>query len=345
MNSVNWIRSAINYIKKWHFSKLGKLSLLFVVGLSLAFTFAACSPTETTSGTASSPAATGAESRVLRVGYQKFGTLNIVKARGDLEQRLEPLGVSVQWTEFPAGPQLLEALNVGSIDFGHTGEAPPIFAQAAGAPLVYVGNEPANPASEAIVIPQNSTLQSVAELKGKRVALNKGSNVHYLLVKALEEAGVALNEIESVFLPPADARVAFEQGSVDAWVIWDPFLAAAEKSINAKILRNGEGLVANREFYLGERSFVEQNADVLNELVAEIQTVDEWATNNKTEVAELLSPQLGIDVPTLELVNQRRNYGIQLIKDEVIADQQEIADTFHQLGLIPKEIKVADAKV
>ena len=80
-----------------------------------------------------------AANRTLRIGYQKYGTLVLLKERGTLEKRLAPAGYEVSWTEFPAGPQLLEALNVGAIDFGTTGEAPPIFAQAAGAPLVYVG--------------------------------------------------------------------------------------------------------------------------------------------------------------------------------------------------------------
>ncbi|MBX9869328.1 MAG: aliphatic sulfonate ABC transporter substrate-binding protein, partial [Burkholderiaceae bacterium] len=182
--------------------------------------------------------------KILRIGFQKYGTLTLLKGAGTLDKRLAALGVEVKWNEFPAGPQLLEGLNVGSIDFGTTGEAPPIFAQAAGADLVYVGNEPPAPGGEAIVIPKDSPLKSVAELKGKKVALNKGSNVHYLLVKALEKAGVAYADIQPVFLPPADARAAFERGSVDAWAIWDPFLAAAEKQLGAKILTTGKDLVS-----------------------------------------------------------------------------------------------------
>src|SRR5205823_12105586 len=121
----------------------------------------------------------------IRIGFQKYGTLVLLKTRGLLEERLKPLGWSVQWTEFPAGPQLLEALNVGAIDFGTTGEAPPIFAQAAGAPLVYVGYEPPAPKGEAIIVPKDSPIQSVADLKGHKVALNKGLNVHYVLVLAI----------------------------------------------------------------------------------------------------------------------------------------------------------------
>lgn len=282
---------------------------------------------------------------VVRIGYQKYGTLNILKADGALDRRLEELGIRTEWTEFPGGPQLLEALNVGSIDIGHTGEAPPIFAQAAGAPLVYLAHEPSSPTSEGLLIPKDSPVQSVADLKGKKVALNKGSNVHYLLVKLLEQAGVGYEEIETVYLPPSDARAAFESGGVDAWVIWDPFLAVAQTATGAKLLADGTGLVKNHEFYIGERSFAENYPDIIAVILEEADKIDAWAKDNRTELAELLSPQLGIDVPSLELAAGRRLYGVQPIDQAVIDEQQRIADTFRELELIPVNIRVADAIV
>lgn len=173
-----------------------------------------------------------AQAETLRIGYQKSATtLGLLRSGGTLEKRLAEQGVEVTWTEFPGGPQLLEGLNVGSVDFGLTGETPPVFAQAAGADLLYVAYEPASPTAEAILVAKDSGIKTVADLKGKRVALNKGSNVHYLLVRALEEAGLTLKDIEPVYLPPADARAAFERGAVAAWVIWDPFQAAAEQQL------------------------------------------------------------------------------------------------------------------
>ncbi|MGF9712061.1 sulfonate ABC transporter substrate-binding protein [Paenibacillus naphthalenovorans] len=285
----------------------------------------------------------GDQAKVIRIGYQKYGTMNFLRAQGVLEERLGKEGVKVEWTEFPGGPQLLEALNVGSIDIGHTGEAPPIFAQAAGAPLVYLAHEPPSPQGEAILVPQGSPIKSVADLKGKKVALNKGSNVHYLLVVLLEKAGLQYKDVETVFLPPADARVAFERGSVDAWVIWDPFLAAAQTATKGTILADGTGVVSNHEFYFASRSFVEKNPDLTAILLEELDKVDEWAKTNLKELTELLSAQLGIDVPSLELASGRREYGVQQISEKVIAEQQRIADTFEKLGLIPKPIQVKDA--
>lgn len=295
---------------------------------------------------ASSSAPAHAQSKQeVRIGYQKYGTLTLLKGRGTLEQRLASRNVTVRWTEFPAGPQLLEGLNVGSVDFGTVGEAPPIFAQAAGANLVYVGNEPPSPASEAIVVPKDSKLRSVADLKGKKVALNKGSNVHYLLVKALEKAGVDYKDINVVYLPPADARAAFERGSVDAWAIWDPFLAAAEKQINARVLADGKGLVANHQFYLAARPYAEKNGEIVRILLEEIAKVDEWGAKNPKDVAQILSAQTGLDIDVVALAASRYSYGVKPISSEVLEQQQKVADAFSNLKLIPKPIAVKDAQL
>ena len=290
------------------------------------------------------PAMAQAQARgEVRIGYQKYGTLTLLKGRGTLEKRLAEQGVGVKWTEFPAGPVLLEGLNVGSIDFGTVGEAPPIFAQAAGANLVYVGNEPPSPASEAIVVPKGSSLRTLADLKGKKVALNKGSNVHYLLLKALEKAGVAYADIQPVFLPPADARAAFERGSVDAWAIWDPFLAAAEKQIGARVLADGKGLVANYQFYLASRTYAEKNPEILRIVLDEVAKVDDWGRNNPDEVATILSAQTGLSRDVVALAASRYAYGVKPVSVDVIASQQKVADAFSSLKLIPKPIVVKDA--
>src|SRR6202050_1348204 len=280
---------------------------------------------------------------VIRIGYQKYGTLVLLKARGSLERRLAPLHVEVTWTEFPAGPQLLEGLNVGSIDFGTVGEAPPIFAQAAGADLVYVGNEPAASAAEAIVVPKNSPIKTVAELKGKKVALNKGSNVHFLLVKLLEKAGVQYKDIDTIYLTPADARAAFERGSVDAWAIREACRPAAQKQTGARILADGSGVVSNHQFFLASRPYASKRADVTAIVLEEVAAVDQWAKTNPKEAAAALSPQIRLDQATLELALSRGGYGVTPVSDPVLAEQQRIADAFYDLKLIPKHINVRDA--
>ncbi|MFL6838395.1 MAG: sulfonate ABC transporter substrate-binding protein [Bradyrhizobium sp.] len=283
------------------------------------------------------------QDKVVRIGFQKYGKLVLLKSKGTLEGQLKAAGCQVVWTEFPSGPPLLEALNVGAINFGNTGEAPPIFAQAAGAPIQYVAYEPPAPKGEAILVPKESKITSVAELKGKKVALNKGSNVHYLLVKTLEKAGVKYSEIEPVFLAPADARAAFERGAVDAWVIWDPFQAAAEAATGARTLADGTGIVANYQFYFASKKFVGADPKIVDLVLAQLSEVDDWAKGDIRAVAEQLAPAIGLPVPVVEAALKRQSYGIKPITESVIADQQQVADTFFALGLIPKQVKISDA--
>ena len=207
---------------------------------------------------------------------------------------------------------------------------------------MYVGNEPPSPASEAIVVPRDSKLRSLADLKGKKIALNKGSNVHYLLVRALEDAGLKYSDIQPVYLPPADARAAFERGSVDAWVIWDPFQAAAEHQLQARTLRNGEGLVANHQFYLAARPYAEKHPEVVSVLVEEIRGIGEWTRANSAEATAQVAPLLGLAPEITRTAVERQAYGAQLITPAVVEAQQQIADTFSDLKLIPKRLSIKD---
>ena len=287
-------------------------------------------------------AITQAQAETLRIGYQKYGTLVLLKAKGTLEKRLAAQGVDVKWTEFPGGPQLLEGLNVGSIDFGVTGETPPVFAQAAKADLVYVAYEPPAPTSEALLVPKDSPIKSVADLKGKKVVLNKGSNVHYLLVRALEDAGLKYTDIQTVYLPPADARAAFERGAVDAWVIWDPYQAAAEQQLQARTLKNGTGLVDNHQFYLATRPFAKAHPQVVEALIDEVRKTGEWSKANPEEVTREVAPLLGLS-PEITLTSvKRQGFGAQYLTPAVVAAQQKIADAFYQLKLIPQPLSIKD---
>ena len=139
------------------------------------------------------------------------------------------------------------------------------------------------------------------------------------------------------------ARAAFERGSVDAWVIWDPFLAAAEKQLGARVLADGKGMVSNHQFYLASRPYADKHPVVIQAIVEELAKLDRWAEGNSKEVGAFLAPQIGLDVGIAEVAAARFAYGIQPISPAVAAEQQKIADTFYELKLIPKAIRVSDA--
>ena len=291
---------------------------------------------------AASVGASYGQDKVVRIGFQKYGKLVLLKSKGTLEPKLKALGYSVNWTEFQFGPPLLEAINVGAIDFGNTGETPPVFAQAAGAPIRYVAYEPPAQKGEAILVQKDSPLKGVADLKGKKVAVAKGSNAHYLLVKALEKAGVKYEDITPAFLAPADARAAFETGAVDAWSIWDPYQSAAETTLSARTLTDATDLVPNTQFYLSSQKFIETEPRVLDVLLESLREIDTWAKTDPHAVAEQLSPSVGLPVPVLEVALKRQSYGIKLIDAQVLVDQQKLADKLYQLKLIPREVRVSD---
>ncbi|THF67216.1 sulfonate ABC transporter substrate-binding protein [Pseudothauera nasutitermitis] len=292
-------------------------------------------------GLTAAPAQAQQAGKEFRIGWQKGSSIAVVKALGYLEERLTREGVAVRWIEFTAGPQMLEGLNVGSIDFASVGETPPVFAQAAGANLVYVGNEPPAPRAEKLLVQKDSPIQSVKELKGKRIALNKGSNVHYLLVKLLEREGLKYADVEVAFLPPADARAAFERKAVDAWVIWDPFGAAAEAQIGARILADGTGVVNNYIFYLATRPYAEKHPEVIAAAIEEVNRSGAWTVGNYAEAARILAPQIGLTPEVTQVSVERYAYGVQPLSADVIRQQQQIADVFFELKLIPKKLDVA----
>jgi sulfonate transport system substrate-binding protein len=283
----------------------------------------------------------------LRIGYQKYGTLVLEKARGTLEKRLAPLGVTVTWTEFLGGPALMEAMGAGSIDVGTAGDAPPIFGQAAGVDFVYVGVEPATPHGQAVIVRAGSPIRSVADLRGKRVALNKGSNVHNLLVRVLQANGMTIADVRPVFLKPSDARAAYENGSVDAWAIWDPYYAAAVTAVPSRVLADGVigGRVVDedRQFFFARKEFARAHPEIVRAWITDLAAVEREAVGDRAAVAALLTPVLGMDRKAVDLAVGRLGFGIQPITPAVLASQQDIADTFHTLGIIPRAIRVRDA--
>ncbi|MEB7549904.1 sigma-54-dependent Fis family transcriptional regulator [Klebsiella grimontii] len=281
--------------------------------------------------------------RELRIGFQRFGNLGILKARQSLEQAFASRGVSVLWSEFPAGPQLLHALACDEIDFGTTGEAPPVFAQATNSELVYVAWEPPAPQSVAMVVPQHSDIRTLSDLRGKRIALNKGSNVHWLLLHILEEAGLALNDVKVIYIPPKYPLTASDYLAVDAWMMWDPLLSDAEYSGELRVVASGEGRVNNHQFYLSRRDYASRNSDIMQHLLAELTQTGQFIDQHRQEAVGLLSAELGLNAASLARALARRSHRPRPMDLNVIRAQQSIADRFYALGLIHKPVSVREA--
>jgi sulfonate transport system substrate-binding protein len=294
-------------------------------------------------GLASAHSALAADPQTLRVGYQKGSiALVIAKEKGLLEKRFAD--TKIQWIEFPAGPQMLEALNIGALDLGSTGDIPPLFAQAAGADLVYVGAEPAKPAAETILVRKDSPLQNVADLKGKKVAFQKGSSSNNVLLRALNKAGLTFKDIQPIYLTPADARAAFEQGSVDAWAIWDPYASLALIEGNSRLLADGTGLGLSGPIYSARRDYAKQYPDFVHATLEELTAAEALTRSQRQQSIAILTGSMGLPEPVItRYLDNRPPSPILPIDEKIIAAQQATADLFFQNKLLPKKINVQDA--
>ncbi len=278
-----------------------------------------------------------------KIGFQKAGLPVITRQQKLIETQLEPQGITVKWVEFSAGPALLEALNAGAVDVGWTGDAPPIFAQAAGANLVYVAALPSNGAGEGILVKAVSPITSVADLRGKKVGVTKGSSAHNLLVAALERAGVPFADITPVYLSPADAAAAFASDKIDAWSIWDPFFAIAEERHQPRVLTTTKAELNVNTYFLANKTFATAHPSVVLKAVDALKQSAAWADANRPEVAKVLSEVTGVDIVAQTRAANRQVFGVFPLSDAVIAGQQQTADRFFKLGLIPRAIVVKDA--
>ncbi|MCG6203467.1 sulfonate ABC transporter substrate-binding protein [Rhodopseudomonas sp. HC1] len=278
----------------------------------------------------------------IRIGYQKNGVLVIARQRRALEEHFAPQKIGVKWVEFSSGPPMLEAMNVGSIHYGAVGDSPPIFAQAAGAAIVYAAGQPITN-GQGILVPQDSPIRTLADLKGKRIGFTKGSSAHNVVLLVLAKAGLSYADITPVYLTPPDAGPAFAQGSIDAWSIWDPYFAIGELKQNGRVLVNASEVGRTNSFYIANRDFAQRNKQILKQVIDVTSATAQWAEQHRGDVAQSLSAVTGIPLDIQTIAADRSSFAVGLITDDIIATQQGVADRFHQLGLIPRPIVVRDA--
>lgn len=284
----------------------------------------------------------------LRIGYQKSSTLiALLKARGTLERALAAQDIHLSWHEFASGQPLLEALNVGNLDLSaDVADTVPVFAQAAGAHLAYFAQEAPSPAAQAILVRADAPLRGLADLKGKKVAVTKAAGSHYLLLAALASAGLKFSDIQPAYLTPADGRAAFENGKVDAWVTWEPFLSGAQRQLSTRTLADGDKLAAYQRYYLTSERFAKEHPQVLEVVFAELVKAGDWLRANPREAARILAPLWGnLDPAIVEQANGRRSYRVRPVQAESLAEQQKIADAFFAEGLLPKRVDARDVSI
>src|SRR6267142_6307172 len=277
----------------------------------------------------------------IKIGYQKTGVLVIARQRAVLEKQFAGRQIGIKWIEFTSGPPLLEAMSIGSVDLGAVGDTPPIFAQAANANIVYVAGSPITN-GQGVLVPANSTIRTIADLKGKRIGFAKGTSAHNVLIATLEKAGLTYEDITPVYLSPPDAGSAFANGSIEAWAIWDPYFAIGEKRQNARILVNASDVAKTNSFYLANRDFANNNVQHTRDVIKGLADAARWAEAHRAEVATALAAVTGVPLEVQIVAANRASFVIGAVTDVIIDTQQAVADRFHKLGLIPRQITIRD---
>ncbi len=279
----------------------------------------------------------------VKIGFQK-GSAVLVLARKQqvVEKRLKALGVgSVKWVEFQFGPPMLEALGAGVIDLGSVGDTPPVFAQAGGSDLVYAAATPS--AQHAVLVPKNSPIRTLADLRGKKVAFGKGSSAQNVTIKALATAGLGFQDIQPTYLSPADATAAFNGGNIDAWVVWDPYYAIAEERYGARVVADTtDKRLTSASYYMAGRDFATRHPAVLAAVLDELRLLTVWSGQHRDELAAIAAEATGIDVKPWSAAFARAEFSLGPVTEAHIAQQQQLADAFLALGIIPRRISVRE---
>jgi sulfonate transport system substrate-binding protein len=278
----------------------------------------------------------------IRIGYQNNGVLVVARREATLEKHFAAAGIAIDWLVFSSGPPLLEAMNAGSIDFGQVGDTPPIFAQAAGAKIVYVAGQPITN-GQGILVKPDAGIRTLADLKGKRVGFTKGSSAHNIVVIAIEKAGLQYSDIVPVYLNPPDAAAAFSRDSIDAWAIWDPYFAIGEVRGGGHVLVEASEIGKTNSFYIANRDFAAREPQLLARVVDTLGQTADWAEVHRDNVGRVLAEVTGVDLDIETIAVRRSSFAIGKLTDDIVATQQAVADRFYRLGLIPQAIVVREA--
>ncbi|WP_151989421.1 ABC transporter substrate-binding protein [Acinetobacter oleivorans] len=274
--------------------------------------------------------------------------LNIGDQKGNMRAQLEASGAlknvsyKINWYEFPAAAPVAEALKVDAIDIGYLGDAPFIFANSNGGTAKAIAVYKADPYPVAILVPQNSPIKSAKDLKGKSLAFNKGSISHLLTLKALEQQGLKPEDVTFKFLPPADGKLAVANGSVDAWVVWDPYTAYAELKDHFRVVVNGRGLYSGYTFLAAtDKSLKDQNKRVaIQDFIYRLKESQAWAGQHGDEFGKAYAKITGLPEDVGIKAFKRRNASWEPIDNEVIKVSQGTADFYTKYKLIDKKFDV-----
>ncbi|WP_405970420.1 ABC transporter substrate-binding protein [Streptomyces sp. NBC_00988] len=307
--------------------------------LPLALLLTACggnSAAETSTGT------DGKGSLTLNVGDQKGGSEAVLRAAGELKN----LDYKIKWSTFTSGPPLLEAVNAKAVDIGGVGNTPPVFAAGADSKIKVVAAWHGTSEGDAILVPKDSKLSEPQQLKGKSIAVAQGSSAHFQLVASLKAAGLSIGDVKVKYLQPADALAAFTSGKVDAWAVWDPYTSQILQAKQGRVLTTGEGVTNGLSFQVAAPGALadKKKSAAVKDYLDRLRRAQTWVFTHQEAWAKVWSKDTGLPYEVaLASVKRTNSTRVSVAVDKpLIASEQQIADTFTQLKLIPRKVDFAD---
>ncbi|MBB3111437.1 sulfonate transport system substrate-binding protein [Paenibacillus phyllosphaerae] len=297
---------------------------------------------DTTAASADNSGAKNYDGLTVKLGYQgKGGLFGKAQEAKWFEDAYGELGVNVEWVEFQSGPPMIEAMTANHLDFAGMGNMPPIAAQAAGVDFTIISQVLEGKNNVAIIVPQDSAIQSVADLKGKKVAVTKGSNAYNFLYRVLDKEGLKDSDLEVIQLQPDETQPSFESGKVDAWAVWDPYITLNTLTGKARVLTDGASSgVLSPSFQLVRSGFAKDYPELVTLYLKTLQKAIQWETDNKDEAYQRYADERQIPVDVIKGIQERSTFINIPVTDEVIAEQQKTADFQLALGTIRTQIDV-----
>ncbi|MEV6738754.1 ABC transporter substrate-binding protein [Streptomyces sp. NPDC051104] len=284
----------------------------------------------------------GKGSLTLDVGDQKGGSEAVLEAAGELKN----LDYKIKWSTFTSGPPLLEAINAGAVDIGGVGNTPPVFAAGADSKITVVAAWHGTSKGDAVLVPKNSRLSAVQQLKGKSIAVAQGSSAHYQLVASLNKAGLKLSDVKVKYLQPADALAAFTSGKVDAWAVWDPYTSQVLQGGQGRVLTTGDGVTNGFTFQVAAPRALKdkRKAAAVKDYLERLRRAQDWVYAHPEAWAKVWAKDTGLSYEVALAAVKRTNASrVPVAVDKsLITSEQQIADTFTDLKLIPRKVDFGD---
>ena len=274
----------------------------------------------------------------LRVANQKSTIKALLEASGESQN----VPYEIKWSEFPSASPLGEALNAGAVDVGALGDAPYVFALGAGASIKVISIIHAEGRNTtALLVPKDSPIKTAADLKGKKIVTGRGSIGHYLAIKALNDAGLTTQDVQFIFLLPAESRLVLDNGTADAWATWDPYTTVVTSQSNARVLVSGKHLLSNHLYFAATGQAIADKRVQLDDFVARIDRAYAWANTHPEQYAAAQAKITGLPLAVHIEVAKDTHLSPVTIDDTVIHGLQATADTYVKEGLLSKHIDVS----